>query len=172
VVICLAHLAALAALGSPNRTTPVVAPYYILKATLQCGSKLGMDGIRLLEHLHPSRLSASGKRLRGERRLVCPMLATGSEDVDECEFSRTADAFRAKRREGGPHRSSEKRPRSFVSAPQSIAAAESPKIQLSRDFRCRPIFDFCNTIPSTADIHPNGRQVRFVPNSRQTRQSI
>jgi hypothetical protein len=31
-------------------------------------------------------------------------------------------------------------------APQSIATAESPKIRLSRDFRCRPIFDFCNTI--------------------------
>jgi len=61
------------------------------------------------------------------------------------KFSRTADAFRAKRCEG-PHRLSEKRPRSFVSAPQSIAAAELPKIRLSRDFRCCPIFDFCNTI--------------------------
>jgi len=48
------------------------------------------------------------------------------------------------RRNVGPHRSSEKRPRSFVSAPQSIAAAEPPKIRLSRDFGYGPIFDFCN----------------------------
>jgi hypothetical protein len=39
------------------------------------------------------------------------------------KFSKAADAFYAWRREG-PHRVSEKRPRTFVSALQSIAAAE------------------------------------------------
>jgi len=33
-----------------------------------------------------------------------------------------------------------------------IAAAELPKIRLSRDFGCGPIFDFCNTIPSISGI--------------------
>jgi len=74
-----------------------------------------------------------------------PIVLQKSFGGGERNFSGTADAFRAKRCEG-PHRSSEKWPRSFVSAPQSIAAAASPKIRLSRDFRCCPIFDFCNTI--------------------------
>jgi hypothetical protein len=34
---------------------------------------------------------------------------------------------------------------------KSDAAAEKSKNQLSRDFWCCSIFDFCNTIPSTAD---------------------
>ena len=29
---------------------------------------------------------------------------------------------------------------------------ESSKIRLSRDFRCRPIFDFCDTIEGKAEI--------------------
>ena len=39
------------------------------------------------------------------------------------KFAKAADAFYARRREG-PHRVSEKRPRTFVPALQSIAAAE------------------------------------------------
>jgi hypothetical protein len=39
------------------------------------------------------------------------------------KFSKAADAFYARRRVG-PHRVSEKRPRTFVSALRSIAAAE------------------------------------------------
>ena len=39
------------------------------------------------------------------------------------KFSKATDAFYARRRVG-PHRVSEKRPRTFVSALQSIAAAE------------------------------------------------
>ena len=35
--------------------------------------------------------------------------------------------------------------------------------RLTRDFRCRPIFDFCNSIPPGADIRRPLRHVRFVP---------
>ena len=41
----------------------------------------------------------------------------------QAKFSKAPEAFRAQRREG-PHRVSEKRPRTFGSARQSIAAAE------------------------------------------------
>src|SRR6267142_3140698 len=51
----------------------------------------------------------------------------------------------------GPHRFTQKRPRSFVSALRSIAVAVSAKKQLLRDFRRRSIFDFCNTIEVRAD---------------------
>src|ERR1043166_3684238 len=61
------------------------------------------------------------------------------------KFFRTADAFRARRYEG-PHRFTQKRPRSFVWALRSIAVVEPAKNQLLRDFRRRSIFDFCNTI--------------------------
>jgi hypothetical protein len=46
----------------------------------------------------------------------------------------------------GPHRFAQKRLRSSVAALRSIAAAESAKNQLLRDFRRRSIFDFCNNI--------------------------
>src|SRR5258707_2050810 len=58
---------------------------------------------------------------------------------------KTADAFRRRRREG-PHRLRQKRPRTFVSGLASIAAVETSKHQLSRDFQRRSIFDFCNSI--------------------------
>ena len=61
------------------------------------------------------------------------------------KFCRAADALRAQRREG-PHCFSEKRPRSLVSALQSIAVAESSKNQVWRDFWRRSIFDFFNSI--------------------------
>jgi hypothetical protein len=67
------------------------------------------------------------------------------------KFFRTADAFRA-RRYKGPHRFTQKRPRSFVWALRSIAVAEPAKNQLLRDFRRRSIFDFCDTIRSRADV--------------------
>src|SRR5258705_12104705 len=61
------------------------------------------------------------------------------------KLSRGGDAFRVRRYEG-PHRFTQKRPRSFVSALRSIALAESAKNQLLRDFQRRSIFDFCNKI--------------------------
>ena len=52
----------------------------------KCGGSraAATDGIHVLEHLRPNRLSARGKRLRGERRLDAPMRASNSGDVDEC----------------------------------------------------------------------------------------
>src|SRR5450759_2949357 len=46
----------------------------------------------------------------------------------------------------GPHRLTQKRPRSFVSAPKTVAAPAASKTPLSRDFGCRSIFDFFNNI--------------------------
>src|SRR4029434_4472912 len=57
----------------------------------------------------------------------------------------TADAVRTRRCEG-PHRFTQKRPRTFVSGLASIAAVETSKHRLSRDFQRRSIFDFCNNI--------------------------
>src|SRR5882672_4540504 len=45
-----------------------------------------------------------------------------------------------------------KRSRTIVSALQSAAVAAAPKNQLSRDFWYRSVFEFCNTIPSRADV--------------------
>ena len=50
------------------------------------------------------------------------------------------------RRREGPHRFMQKRPPTFVSALQRVSAVETSKNQLSRDFRCCSIFDFCNSI--------------------------
>src|ERR1700737_4496053 len=50
------------------------------------------------------------------------------------------------RRREGPHRFIQKRPPTFVSALQRVSAVETSKNQLSRDFRCCSIFDFCNSI--------------------------
>src|ERR1700737_393854 len=47
--------------------------------------------------------------------------------VGERNFSRTADTFRKRRREG-PHRFTKKQRRTFVSALASFAAAETSKI--------------------------------------------
>src|SRR5450755_2686674 len=55
------------------------------------------------------------------------------------KFSRTADAFRMWRCEG-PHCFAQKRPRTFASALQRVAAIEASKNPLSRDFRLS--FDF------------------------------
>ena len=44
----------------------------------------------------------------------------------------------------GPHRFTQKRPQTAVSALQSVAAAQTTKNQHSRDFPGRSIFDFCN----------------------------
>lgn len=57
----------------------------------------------------------------------------------------TTEAFFARRREG-PHRFSEKRPRSFVSSLGKIAAAETSKNPHLREFWGRSIFDFFNNI--------------------------
>jgi hypothetical protein len=61
------------------------------------------------------------------------------------KFLRTADAFRTRRREG-PHCFTQKRPPTVVLARRSVAAVETAKNQLSRDFRCASIFDFFNSI--------------------------
>jgi hypothetical protein len=63
----------------------------------------------------------------------------------------------------GPHRFTQKRPRSFVWALRSIAVVEPDKNQLFRDLRRRSIFDFCNTIPPRTDIISRAYQVRKVP---------
>src|SRR4029453_15261228 len=65
--------------------------------------------------------------------------------VDEQKYFRTADAVRRRRCEG-PHRFTQKRPRTFVSGLPSIAAVETSKHWLSRDFQRRSIFDFFNSI--------------------------
>ena len=65
---------------------------------------------------------------------------------------RTADAFRARQREG-PHRFTKNRPRTCVATLKSVAAVEKSKNQLSRDFRCRSIFDFCNSIRHKQPFH-------------------
>jgi hypothetical protein len=64
------------------------------------------------------------------------------------KFLRTADAFRPRRREG-PYRFTQKQPPAFVSALRSVAAVDTAKNHLSRDFRCGSIFDFFNSIGQT-----------------------
>jgi hypothetical protein len=63
----------------------------------------------------------------------------------------TADAFRARRREG-PRHFTQKRPLVFVSAIEGFAAVAASKIRLSRDLRGRSIFDFCNRIGTYATL--------------------
>jgi hypothetical protein len=46
----------------------------------------------------------------------------------------------------GRHRFTQQRPRSFVSAPQTFAAMELSKDQISRDFQRRSILDFFHSI--------------------------
>jgi hypothetical protein len=80
----------------------------------------------------------------------------------QTKIIKTADAFRRRRREG-PHRFAQKRPGTFVSGLASIAAVETSKHRLLRDFQRRSIFDFCNSILSTAAIRQGEANVRFVP---------
>src|ERR1700722_11079026 len=54
----------------------------------------------------------------------------------------------------GPHRFTQNRPRSFVAALQNVTAEEKSKNQLSRDFWCCPIFDFCNSIGTKRTCRP------------------
>jgi hypothetical protein len=79
---------------------------------------------------------------------ACPFRADTVEKVFSglrTKFFRGADALRSPRREG-PQRLSQKRPRTFVSLLASIAAAETSKHRLSRDFGSLSIFDFFNSI--------------------------
>ena len=83
-----------------------------------------------------------------------PLLADTVEKVFlgwGTKFSRAADAFDARRREG-PRRFSEKRPRTFVSALLSVAAAAWSKNQHLRDFWRRSIFDFFDSIDPTLTL--------------------
>ncbi len=105
------------------------------------------------------------------------MLSKKSFRGNKRTFSELLMRFRAQGREGPP-RFSEKRPRTFVSALLSIAAAEWCENQHLRDFWPRSIFDFFDSIgqnrkwrpadsmsapPSTADITHWQRDVRKVP---------
>src|SRR5450759_1407438 len=71
----------------------------------------------------------------------------------------------------GPHCFAQKRPRTFASALQRVAAVEASKNPLSRDFRYRSIFDFCNNTRSKAEVARDERHVWFTPKSRH-RQSV
>jgi hypothetical protein len=79
------------------------------------------------------------------------------------KFLRTADAFRLRRREG-PYRFTQKQPPAFVSALRSVAAVDTAKNHLSRDFRCGSIFDFFNSIGAKRTFiqkteYPNSRLI-------------
>src|SRR5258708_18487015 len=67
-----------------------------------------------------------------ERKFLGPLMRSARGDVME------------------PDRFAQKRPRTFVSALAAIAAVETPKHRLSRDFQSRSIFDFCNSIGTSA----------------------
>jgi len=119
----------------------------------------------------------------------CPLGADTVEKVFSglrTKFFRGADALRSPRREG-PQRLSQKRPRTFVSLLASIAAAETSKHRLSRDFGSLSIFDFFNSIgqsrsfgggyrtsanPPRAEVRIRPGQVRNVPTADITSISI
>ena len=90
--------------------------------------------------------AAAGSGHQQRRRAVgfVPIVLKKSFWPDERIFLKPL--MRCARRYEGPHRFTQKRPRSFVSVLRSIAVAESAENQLLREFRRRSIFDFCNTI--------------------------
>jgi hypothetical protein len=101
------------------------------------------------------------------RRSECLSWVDAVEKVfwgKQTKFSRAADAFRAQRREG-PLRFSEKRPRTFVSALLSVAAAEWSKNQHLRDFWLRSIFDFFDSIGQNRKSSMRAYIFRFAPES-------
>ena len=74
----------------------------------------------------PAKRNRNGSRKTWRQSLRRSALGRAVEKVFlglQTKFSKAAGSFRAQRREG-PHCASEKRPRTFVSALQSIAAAE------------------------------------------------
>ncbi len=83
---------------------------------------------------------------------------------------RAAEAFCARRRKG-PYRFIQNRSPTSVAALKSDAEAEKPKDHLSRVFRGRAIFDFCNKIRGKADIPPKGRDFRLGPIRLKSRKS-
>src|SRR5439155_4378962 len=82
---------------------------------------------------------------------------------DDQNFSGPLMPFARGDRYEGPHRLTQKRPRSFVLALRSIAVVESAKNRHLRDFRRRSIFDFCNAIKRIPDSSQTSRRVRKVP---------
>jgi hypothetical protein len=54
----------------------------------------------------------------------------------------------------GPHRFTQEQSATFVSALRSVAAIETAKNQLSRDFRCGSILDFFNSIGTFETCRP------------------
>src|SRR5712671_5393587 len=78
----------------------------------------------------------------------CPLLADIVAKVFlgwRTKILRAADVLYGRQREG-PYRFIQNRSRTSAVALKSDAAAEKSKDQLSRDFPCRSIFDFCNNI--------------------------
>ncbi|QDW38827.1 hypothetical protein FFI89_017745 [Bradyrhizobium sp. KBS0727] len=76
---------------------------------------------------------------------------------------RATEAFYPPRREG-PYRFIQNRSRVSVVALKNDAAAEKSKDQLLRDFCGHSIFDFCNKIPSGADmVRRSNAKGRFPP---------
>ena len=99
--------------------------------------------------------------------------------IDRRNFSGSAGGVSARRDVQGPHRFTQKRPRTSLSVLQSLAAVKTwKKIRLSRDFRSSSIFDFFDSIgqteksgratgksalPSINDFTSQACQVRKVP---------
>jgi hypothetical protein len=98
-------------------------------------------------------------------------------DVESAAASRRGNGLRAVRRGAsfglthrssprryeGPHRFTQKRTATFVTAPQSFAAVMTSKYQLWRDFWRGSIFDFCNTIPLEADVGEPTPHIGWAP---------
>src|ERR1035437_1707414 len=92
-------------------------------------------------------MSSSVQGSKRETR-ECPLRADSVEKVffgRRTKILKTADAFRARRREG-PHHFIQKRPPVFVSAVEGFVAVAASKNRLLRDFRGCSIFDFFNTV--------------------------
>src|SRR6476659_9154071 len=102
-----------------------------------------VDGLKALDPKRPIREADIAQRSRHVR--FVPDSVAKVFLGERPKFFRTADGFRTWRY-GGPHRFTQKRPRSLVWALRSIAVVQPAKSQLLRDFRRRSIFDFCNTI--------------------------
>jgi hypothetical protein len=110
----------------------------------------------------------SERRIFGER-LLCANIVEKVLLGRRTKILMTTEAFFSLRREG-PYRFSEKRPRSFVSALEKIAAAETSNNLHLRDFWGRSIFDFFNNIRQQRSFHnpsfresESGRGHGFAP---------
>lgn|SRR3954454_6905507 len=100
----------------------------------------------------PEHFRFSAQRTRPQVAVIAKARPFRADSVEklyfdgERKFFRTADARFARGDVRAPHPFAQKRPRAFVSALESFAAAETPENRLSRNFESRSIFDFCNSI--------------------------